>query len=367
MTQHYIGIMSGTSADGADAALVDFSGNQPRTLAFASLAFTPALRAEVLALNQPNGADELARGAEVAASLARLYAQLTQTVVAQAGLTNGEIRAIGCHGQTVRHRPERGYTIQLGNHALLAELTGIAVVGDFRSRDVAAGGQGAPLAPAFHDAVFRTDDEARVIINLGGIANLTLLAPGQQQSGFDSGPASALLDLWCQRHLGTPYDVDGAWAASGHVNVALLNRLRAEPYFAAPPPKSTGRDLFNLDWLNAHINAACPGTTPQDTQATLLELTARSVVDAWDRHSMPASVAYLCGGGAYNKALVARMAALAAPRRVLTTDALGVPPQHVEAVAFAWLAKQCMEGRTLDMRATTGAAGPRIYGVVYPA
>jgi len=263
----------------------------------------------------------------------------------------------------VRHRPERGYTIQIGNAALLAELTGIRVVADFRARDIAAGGQGAPLAPAFHAAVFADPAEDRAVLNLGGFANLTFLPRAGAVTGFDSGPGNSLLDLWAAQHLGQSHDAGGAWAAAGRVLADLLERLLQEPYFALPPPKSTGRDLFNEAWLRKALRG---DEEPQAVQATLLELTARSVAAAASAHCRGARRLIVCGGGAKNDALMRRLADLMAPALLEPSSRHGIDPQLVEAMAFAWLAKQALEGRPGNLPSVTGARGPRVLGTVYP-
>lgn len=371
-TQHqdaqlYIGLMSGTSVDGVDGVLVRLGdGQAPAVLASASLPMPADLRRELLALNQ-SGDDELARGALAANGLARLYAQAVAALLQQAGIPASDVAAIGAHGQTVRHRPELGYTVQLNAPALLAELTGIDVVADFRSRDVAAGGQGAPLVPPFHAAIFGAP-QGRAVLNLGGIANVTLLEPGQPPRGFDTGPANVLLDGWCQRHLGLPYDADGRWAATGQVLAPLLEQLiSSEPWFALPPPKSTGRDLFNLQWLDDRLAAFDgPKPAPQDVQATLQRLTARTVANAIDASAAATQEVFVCGGGARNPGLM-RELAYCLQRPVHPTDALGVPAQEVEALAFAWLAQAFVQRRPAGVPAVTGARGPRILGALYPA
>ena len=366
-SQLYIGLMSGTSVDGVDGVLVRLDdGQAPAVLASASLPMPADLRRELLALNL-SGDDELARAALAANGLAGLYAQAVAALLRQAGVQAGEVTAIGAHGQTVRHRPDLGYTVQLNAPALLAELTGIDVVADFRSRDVAAGGQGAPLVPPFHAAIFGAP-QGRAVLNLGGIANVTLLTPGQAPRGFDTGPANVLLDGWCQRHLGQPYDADGRWAASGQVLAALLEQLIAsEPWFALPPPKSTGRDLFNMQWLDERL-AAFDGLkpAPQDVQATLQRLTARTVANAVDAAAAGTQEVFVCGGGARNPGLM-RELAYCLQRPVRATDALGVPAQEVEALAFAWLAQAFVQRRPAGLPAVTGARGPRILGALYPA
>ncbi len=358
----YVGLMSGTSLDGVDAVLADFGGGKPRLIADAHLAFDAALRRELLALNVP-GANEIHRAALAGNELAGKYAAAVAEVLASSKIPAAEVRAIGCHGQTVRHRPESGYTTQLGNAALLAELTGIRVVADFRSRDVAAGGQGAPLAPAFHAAVFANATEDRVAINLGGIANLTFLPRHGNVIGFDSGPGNCLLDLWAARHLGTPHDERGDWAAAGRAIPELLERMLQDPYFAAAPPKSTGRDLFNETWLQKRLKG---GEDPQAVQATLLDLTARSLASAVARHCAGARRLIVCGGGAKNDALLRRLAELAAPAALETSEHHGFDPQLVEAMAFGWLAKQALDGRSGNLPSVTGARTTRVLGAIYP-
>jgi anhydro-N-acetylmuramic acid kinase len=361
----FIGLMSGTSLDGVDGVLARFApGQKPRVLASASIPMPPALRAELLALNAP-GANELERAALAANALARLYAQAVENLLSQSGQPAPAVTAIGAHGQTVRHRPEQGYTLQLNAPALLAELTGIAVAADFRSRDVAAGGQGAPLVPPFHAAVF-ADGRPRAVLNLGGIANLTLLEPGGPPRGFDTGPANLLLDAWCQRHTGHAYDADGHWAESGRVDPALLERLIAgEPWFALPPPKSTGRDLFGLPWLDQRLADSGP-LEPRDVQATLQRLTARTVANAVESWFPQAQEILVCGGGARNGALM-RELAYCLQRPVHPTGCAGVPAQSVEALAFAWLAQMRVDGLAAGAPAVTGARGARVLGALYPA
>ena len=363
MASLYVGVMSGTSLDGADAALVDFASEVPRTLAFATIPFTRELRDQVLALSSP-GEDSMELAGRVSLALADVYARAVDAVLAGAGVSRKDIAAIGCHGQTVRHRPDLGFTIQLNDPARIAERAGIDVVADFRRRDMAAGGQGAPLVPAFHEAVFRHPRRSRAVVNIGGISNITWLAPGVATLGFDCGPGNVLLDGWARRHIGKEYDEDGRWGARGRSDPALLERLLAEPFLAAPPPKSTGRELFHLAWLEARL----PGRwEPADVQSTLLDFTARSIVDAIDRHCAGTEEIYLAGGGARNAALVKRIAALARNRPVATTDALGVPTGHVESMAFAWLAMKCIKREPVDLAAATGAHGPRVLGAIYPA
>ncbi len=365
--------MSGTSLDGVDGALVEFEGDRLRVVGFQSAPLPEALRAELLALNA-SGADELHRAALAGNALSRVYAEVVGRLLDEAHLAAEDVRAIGAHGQTVRHRPGMfdgtGYTLQLGNPALLAERTGIDVVADFRSRDVAAGGQGAPLVPAFHQAVFGRASTAVCVLNIGGIANLSVLGADGRVLGFDCGPGNALMDLWCDRHTGQPYDADGAWAAQGQVVPQLLDRLLSEPYLHQPPPKSTGRDLFHAGWLQAHLQALpgpAPAPAPVDVQATLTEFTARACALAVDAHGQGSAELAVCGGGARNGQLMRRLAALLPAVRVHATDALGLPSQQVEAAAFAWLAHRTLQRLPGNLPQVTGAAGPRILGALYPA
>ncbi|GGY22450.1 anhydro-N-acetylmuramic acid kinase [Paludibacterium paludis] len=366
MSGFFIGLMSGTSLDGVDAVLVDIAENGALSVRHeVSLPYDEALRADILSL-QPSGPDELDRANRLANRLARLYARAAEALLASSPLPKARIRAIGCHGQTVRHAPHHGYTIQLCNLALLAELTGIDVIGDFRSRDIAAGGQGAPLVPAFHEAVFGHPGEARAILNLGGIANWSLLVPGKAPGGFDCGPANMLMDAWIHRHQGVEYDEDGAWAASGVVHEPLLARLLSDPFFRLSPPKSTGRELFDLPWLDTHL-ARLPAIAPVDVQATLCELTARSAAQALRDAAPQTRAVYLCGGGARNGHLRSRIAALLDNIAVATTDEIGMPAHQVEAAAFAWLAARCLERLPGNLPSVTGAAGPRVLGAIHPA
>lgn len=371
--RYCIGLMSGTSLDGVDGVLVDFAeGTQ--VLWHASRGFDAALRAELLALNTPEGRDELHRAALAANALARSYAEVVRELLQATALTPGQIAAIGAHGQTVRHRPQMfdgmGYTLQLNSPALLAELSGVAVVADLRSRDVAAGGQGAPLVPAFHQGVFGRPGETVLVLNIGGIANLSVLAGDGTVLGFDCGPGNALMDGWCQTHTGQPYDDGGQWAATGQVLPALLDRLLAEPFLQQPPPKSTGRDLFHADWLAGHLSASATSAAdarPADVQATLTEFTARACAGAVQRFGRGGGELLVCGGGAFNTQLMQRIAALLPGVAVDTTAARGLPPQQVEAAAFAWLARQALLGLPGNLPAVTGARGPRILGAIHPA
>jgi anhydro-N-acetylmuramic acid kinase len=371
----FIGLMSGTSVDAVDGVLARFDGDSPaapiRTVAFASAPIPATLRRDLLALQAP-GADELERAALAANALSDLYAAVCAQLLSDVRGDKSAVTAIGAHGQTVRHRPELGFTLQLLNGARLAEATGIAVTCDFRSADVAAGGQGAPLVPAFHALAFAHPNRRRAIVNIGGIANVSLIeAGGKGVAGHDTGPGNMLMDAWCERHTGRRYDEGGAWAASGRVLPALLDRMLAEPYFGRAPPKSTGRDLFDMEWLERQIGmarqpaAAVADPAPADVQATLCELTATTIADACRRFG--ADEVSLCGGGALNARLVDRIRSLAAPAQVESTESLGIAPQAVEALAFAWLARERVAGRPANLPAVTGASGRRVLGALYPA
>ena len=359
----YIGLMSGTSLDGVDAVLADLSNARPALIERHYLPFDDELKNELLALHHP-AHNELHRSQLVANRLAQLYAQSISALLEKTDIATTQIVAVGCHGQTIRHCPEHDYTLQIGNSALLAELSGIRVVSDFRSRDIAAGGQGAPLVPAFHDKVLRDPSHHRVVVNIGGISNLTDLPPNAATSGFDCGPGGLLMDAWCMRHLVQPYDADGIWAASGKTLPALLERMLDEPFFALPPPKSSGRDLFNMGWLESRLKG---DEAAADVQATLLELTCQSIARSIREYCFGAQEIYLCGGGAHNSALRARLAALLPGSTIDTTDSLGVSGDFLEAIAFAWLAQQTLHGQPANLPAVTGARHPCVLGAIYPA
>lgn len=363
----FIGLMSGTSTDGVDAVLADLSTDRrPLIKAHVSLPMPVALRREFLALNTA-GANELTRAAEAGNALAYLYAQAVGYILEQSRTRPENIKAIGAHGQTVRHDPAQGYSIQINAPALLAELTGIDVIADFRARDIAAGGQGAPLVPAFHQAIFACA-YPRAILNLGGIANITLLDPGQAVRGFDTGPANILLDLWCHEKTGRPYDAEGRWAASGRSHPGLLESLiSGEPWFEQPPPKSTGRDRFNAAWLRQRLDRyADKHIGDNDIQATLQNLTARTVAQAIKTHAPQTREVLACGGGALNTGLMSDLARhLGRPLR--STADLGVPVQLVEALAFAWLAQAHAASRPAGLPAVTGARHASVLGCRYPA
>ena len=372
MQRLYIGLMSGTSLDGVDGVLAGFGGHPGpvQVLAHCSRRFDAAQAAELLALNSPGGVDELQRAALAANALARLYSQVVTDLLAASATPREAVRAIAAHGQTVRHRPGEfdgtGFTLQLNSPALLAELTGIDVIADFRSRDVAAGGSGAPLVPAFHRAVFGRPGESVAVLNLGGIANLTVLHADGATGGFDCGPANLLLDLWCRRCTGRAYDDQGRWAASGQVIEPLLAGLLSEVFFSLAAPKSTGRDLFHAHWLDVHLSSF-PTAHPQDVQATLSELTASVCARDVRLHAPQAGELLVCGGGAFNADLMGRIARRLPGVTVQPTDVRGMPALQVEACAFAWMASAFVARVPGNVSAVTGAAGPRILGALYPA
>ncbi len=371
MSEIFVGLMSGTSLDGVDGVLVDFSHRQIHVLAHASLPLPRPLSREMLALNSSSD-DELHRSALAANELVRLYARVVTDLLQRTGLGKAAVAAIGAHGQTVRHQPQSfdgtGYTLQLNNPALLAELTGIAVVADFRSRDIAAGGQGAPLVPAFHQSVFAVPDKTVSALNIGGISNLTVVGPNGAEDviGFDCGPGNALIDAWCQQHLGQAFDASGAWAASGRVDAELLSLLQNEAYFSLPIPKSTGRDLFNSRWLAERLAKVRP-LAPVDVQATLTELSASVCAESVKRYGGASEELIVCGGGAYNVHLMTRLQCLLPGLYVNSSQTHGLPPLQVEATAFAWLARKTMIGETSSLKTVTGARGARILGAIYPA
>jgi len=359
----YVGIMSGTSLDGVDVALVDLSENAPNQLGKHFCPFEDKLKTALLALHLPSH-DELHHSQIIGNQLAIMYAEAVNYLLQQTGLTKDRISAIGCHGQTIRHRPSYGYTIQIGNAALLAELTGITVVSDFRSSDIAAGGQGAPLVPTFHDKLFRHPDIHRVIVNIGGISNITNLAPNIATSGFDCGPGNLLMDAWCMRHKTKHYDENGCWAASGNILPNLLEQMLNEPFFASAPPKSSGRDFFNITWLENKLQGT---ERPQDVQATLLELTCQTIAQNIKRYCPGANEIYLCGGGAHNKPLHTRLETLLADCTIRTTDDIGIDGDYLEAVAFAWLSQQTLLNKPANLPLVTGARHPCILGAIHRA
>lgn len=364
---YYIGLMSGTSVDAVDAALVRIDADRIELVATHRRPLPDTVRAAVHALCTP-GADELEQAGRLDIALGECLAEAVAALLEAAQIEREAVRAVGSHGQTVRHRPQGAhpFSLQIGDPAVIAERTGITTVADFRPRDLAAGGQGAPLACAFHEAAFRTEGRTRAIVNIGGIANLTRLpgAPGEPVTGFDTGPGNTLLDAWARSHLGKDFDHEGRWARTGSVSVRLLAALLADPYFDRPPPKSTGREYFNLRWLDRTLSRH-GGLAPQDVQATLCRLTAESIGRAVERHAAPIDEVYLCGGGVHNSVLVDALRAALAPRPVETTAALGVAPDWVEAAAFAWLAHCTLEGRPGNVPSVTGARRPVVLGAIW--
>lgn len=377
MTEHFIGLMSGTSLDGADGVLASIdSHGQTQVKAHAFMAFDAPFKATLMALNQ-SGPDELHLSALAGNRIARHYAEVVHDLLLQSGLHAHDISAVGAHGQTVRHRPLAfdgdaakqqaavGYTLQLNNPSLLAELTGIDVVADFRSRDLAAGGQGAPLVPAFHHGVFAQPDACVAVLNIGGISNISVLQPGAAVTGWDCGPGNALMDFWCATHTGQPFDRDGEWAAAGQVNASLLSALMTEPFLHGTPPKSTGRDLFNPAWLAQHVQKQSD-LSAIDVQATLTEYTALACANDVKRHANEAASLIVCGGGALNGHLMQRLAHHLPTLQVISSEARGLPPLQVEAAAFAWLACKAMRRETASLPSVTGARGARVLGAIYP-
>lgn len=353
--------MSGTSLDGIDAALVDLCQERPQLIGACYRPFEQSIASELLALQVP-AANELHCVHTLGNRLAELYASTVNELLELTQTPRSYIKAIGCHGQTIRHRPELGYTVQIGNAALLAELTGITVVSDFRSRDIAAGGQGAPLVAAFHDEVLRHREVHRVIVNIGGIANLTNLAPHQRTTGFDCGPGNLLMDAWCFKHTQRRYDESGTWALSGQVLPRLLEDMLAHPYFSHPPPKSTGRDLFNMDWLSNKLSG---GENAADVQATLLEFTSQCIAKSIACYCGKAAEVYICGGGAHNQALLSRLATLMPSCSIQISSQLGVDSDNMEAIAFAWLAQRAIQGKPANLPEVTGAKHACILGAIY--
>ena len=370
----YIGLMSGTSLDGVDGVLVDLPqdgsiGSKTRILASAYQPFSGAMRSAAMALQQA-GDNEIHQEALLANQLAASYASCVSSLLEQAQVTPAHVRAVGAHGQTIRHRPELGYTRQTNNPALLAELCGINIVADLRSRDVAAGGQGAPLVPAFHRAVFGAASTCRVVVNIGGISNISILHADGRTTGFDTGPGNVLMDAWIAQHHEKTYDENGAWAKSGKVHAALLAALGDEDYLRLAPPKSTGRDLFRPEWLNQKLQAFAH-LAPADVQATLCVFTASTLATAIAQYASDVSAVYVCGGGAFNDTLMQQLQAelllRACSASVASTAQLGVAPNQVEALAFAWLAQRFTLRLPGNLPDVTGAKGLRILGALYPA
>ncbi len=366
MSSLFIGLMSGTSIDAIDAALVDFT-HGPTLIATHSHPIDSKLRQQLLTLSE-GCHNELTMMLMLDHQMGHLFADATNALLQTAGIDAAAITAIGSHGQTVRHYPESGYSLQLGDANLIAEHTGITTVADFRRRDLAAGGEGAPLVPAFHRAVFHSDQQDRVIINIGGIANITHLPATTDAtvSGFDTGPGNILMDGWAMRHLKQPFDEGGAWAKGGEINLALLQRMLQDPFFSHLPPKSTGREHFNIEWLERQLEQGQPALPPESVQATLCQLTAHTIALSIKEHCPNSEAAFICGGGAHNRTLLQKIEAELAPRHLATTYALDISADWVEAVAFAWLAKERLAMRSGNLPAVTGAAHPVVLGAIYP-
>lgn len=371
MSKHdyYIGLMSGTSVDSIDAALVDFSKSTGKVVSTYSLPVPQETKQNILALTLP-GDNEISRMRELDQALAKLFSDAALATCKKSHISAREIKAIGSHGQTIRHYPKTadttGFSLQIADPNIIAECTGITTIADFRRRDIAAGGHGAPLAPAFHAAVFGNNEKSHIVINLGGIANLSYIPPQGDTIGFDSGPANILLDSWCQQHKQQAYDHNGLWAKSGEVSKRLLSKLLDHPYFALPYPKSTGRETFNSQWLQGLLNNFDDDFDTNDVQATLLALTTQSIAQAVEQLDRAnAAAVYICGGGAKNETLMHQLGTQLAPRKLDTTTALGIEPEWVECAAFAWLAKQTMEHQPSNLPTVTGAKRPVILGGVY--
>jgi len=365
--------MSGTSADSIDAALVDFSGKQPQLKHYIELPLADSVRQQILTLMQP-GDDEIERLGRLDHQLGHAFAQAVQALLSASSTPASHIRAVGSHGQTLRHRPpgttQHPFTLQIGDANIIAEETGICTIADFRRRDIAAGGQGAPLVPAFHQAVFSSAEESRVIANIGGISNITLLT-GNRLQGFDTGPGNTLMDAWTHEQQGERYDHDGQWASTGRANRELVEQLLQHDFFQLMPPKSTGREDFNLNWLKQQVELLDSPLQAADVQASLLEVTAQSLVGGIKQQAPNTEAIYLCGGGAFNSQLLKCIETTAQSAglklTVRTTSALGIAPESVEATAFAWLAQQTLENLPGNNPATTGARREVILGGVYPA
>lgn len=365
MSDLYIGIMSGTSIDAVDAIILDTS-HSPKVIASTSIPFPDQLRQGLTDLIT-NPKAPLADIGYLNIALARLYVEVVEKLLLKANISREKIKAIGCHGQTVYHQPEGDdrFSLQLGSGSYLAEKTSITSITDFRNRDMAAGGQGAPLVPAFHEAIFHDESKSRLIINIGGIANCTWL-PGQDETiGFDIGPGNTLMDSWIYTCTGQRFDKDGLWASQGEVSPPLLKDLLADNYFKKPAPKSTGREYFNLDWLENIFSGSLETIKAEDIQATLLQLTAHSIADVINQFQ-PDETCF-CGGGVYNLYLIQQIKALCSDKGFIDIEDLGIQPDQVEAAAFAWLAMRCLSGETGTLTAVTGAQKSVIAGAIYQA
>lgn len=368
----YIGLMSGTSADSIDAALANFGNDRCQLLATHSTDISD-LKSEIHALAQP-GENEIQRLGQLDRELGIRFAEAINQLLAKHQLSSADVIAIGSHGQTIRHQPpsptdRHSFSLQIGDPNTIAQHTGITTVADFRRRDIALGGHGAPLVPAFHQAVFHQPGTTRAIVNIGGIANITLLHGDTNEPllGYDTGPGNGLMDSWISRHLNRPFDSNGDWSRQGKVITPLLQQLLRTPFLSHPAPKSTGRELFNINWLDEHLRQLNTPYAAADVQATLLTFSAETISNAVKSHSPAASEIYLCGGGAHNSLLVEQIARLLSPAKVGTTDELGIAPDWVEAVAFAWLARQTLAGKSGNNPAVTGATKASVLGAIYPA
>ncbi|HBX36783.1 MAG TPA: anhydro-N-acetylmuramic acid kinase [Pseudohongiella sp.] len=372
----YIGLISGTSVDGIDCALIETGPEGTQLLATQALEYSPALRTKILAICH-NGQVSLSDLGDTDVEIGKAFAAAANALMRQEGLTADQIVAIGSHGQTVYHQPQGTHTfsLQLGDPNTIAALTGVTTVADFRQRDMAMGGQGAPLAPLFHQHFFHAPGQQTLVLNIGGMANITIvdMNPAACPTGFDTGPGNVLMDLWIEQYCGKPYDADGAWAASGQVLPALLSVMMAEPYFSLPAPKSTGRELFNARWLGSAMQQALQlegvaSYAPEDVQRTLLQLTVLSVCDAvagCTGRSITQGVIAVCGGGAHNRTLMSQLQIELPAYQVVPSDDLGMPADWVEAVTFAWLASNTIGGIAMDCSKLTGSRSPVILGGIY--
>ncbi len=369
MAEYYIGLMSGTSMDGIDVALVDLQNPQPALVCARTLAWPEPLQQQLTRIVDHPSSVSLPALGQLDAATGEVFAAAANAIIQESGIDAKAIRAIGSHGQTLFHAPDStpAFTTQCGDPNRIAEITGITTVADFRRRDIAAGGQGAPLVPAFHQAVFSAPGQARAIVNIGGMANLTLL-PGDESPviGFDSGPGNVLMDSWCRKHTNQPYDKNGDWAARGACQPALLDRLLEHPFLKQAPPKSTGREMFHQGWLDEQLNRLPEKPQAVDVQRTLLEFTARTICDALKTHAGTTRQLLVCGGGAHNTRLMQRLAAQLDGVETTSTEAFGIHPDWVEAVAFAWLAQQTLQGKPGNLPAVTGASHPVVLGAIYP-
>lgn len=369
MGSYYIGLMSGTSMDGIDAALVRFPDDSRIEVIAGQTTPLPDQTVVQLRSLIESGSCTLDKLGRLDRALGEAFAAAAQGLIRSTNTRRDDVIAIGSHGQTIRHTPhgEHAFTMQIGDPNIIAARTGVTTVADLRRRDMAVGGQGAPLAPGFHAAVFSAPGEKRVVINIGGISNISVLDHDQRVTGFDTGPGNGLIDAWCHQHHDEPFDRGGAWAATGNVNMELLDRLIADDYFRAPPPKSTGREYFNLPWLTGHLLSLSSPPSPEDVQATLVELTVRSIADAIRAHATGCARCFVCGGGAFNGYLMGQLRDALAPMPVESTEQVGVPPDLVEAAAFAWLARQTLNGAPGNKSAVTGATQNTVLGGIYPA